>query len=94
MKIDFSELPEIPNSHFKGGEGIFYARMFNDDNVKIMRGRLAPGASIGLHTHEGNSEIVYILQGEGKMMCESVHENLSAGGLQLLPGGAVPYAGK
>ena len=65
MLIDFSDIEEKPLEHFKGGEGTFFARMFTDPKVKIMRGRLEHGASIGLHTHEGNSEIVFILEGKG-----------------------------
>ena len=68
MLIDFSDIEEKPLEHFKGGEGTFFARMFTDTKVKIMRGRLEHGASIGLHTHEGNSEIVFILEGKGKML--------------------------
>lgn len=66
MLIDFSDIEEKPLEHFKGGEGTFFARMFTDPKVKIMRGRLEHGASIGLHTHEGNSEIVFILEERAK----------------------------
>ena len=47
MLIDFSDIEEKPLEHFKGGEGTFFARMFTDPKVKIMRGRLEHGASIG-----------------------------------------------
>ena len=40
MLIDFSDIEEKPLEHFKGGEGTFFARMFTDPQVKIMRGRL------------------------------------------------------
>ena len=46
MLIDFSDIEEKPLEHFKGGEGTFFARMFTDSKVKIMRGRLEHGASI------------------------------------------------
>ena len=57
MYIDFDgmQTKELPN--FKGGEKTFRADMFDDGDTKIMRGRLESGASIGLHTHEGNCEI-------------------------------------
>lgn len=87
MLIDFSDIEEKPLEHFKGGEGTFFARMFTDPNVKIMRGRLEHGASIGLHTHEGNSEIVFILEGKGKMLCDGVYEELSAGSCTYCPEG-------
>ena len=66
MLIDFNTMEEKELEHFKGGEKSFHAKMFTDDSNKIMRGRLEPGASIGLHTHEGNNEIVFILEGTGK----------------------------
>ena len=61
--------------------------MFTDPGVKIMRGRLEHGASIGLHTHEGNSEIVFILEGKGKMLCDGRYEELSAGSCTYCPEG-------
>lgn len=88
MLIDFSDIEEKPLEHFKGGEGTFFARMFTDPNVKIMRGRLEHGASIGLHTHEGNSEIVFILEGRGKMLCDGVYEELFRGKLHILSRGS------
>lgn len=87
MLIDFSDIEEKPLEHFKGGEGTFFARMFTDPKVKIMRGRLEHGASIGLHTHEGNSEIVFILEGKGKMLCDGRYEELSAGSCTYCPEG-------
>ena len=44
MLIDFSDIEEKPLEHFKGGEGTFFARMFTDPKVKIMRGRLEHGS--------------------------------------------------
>ena len=85
MLIDFSDIEEKPLEHFKGGEGTFFARMFTDPKVKIMRGRLEHGASIGLHTHEGNSEIIYILEGTGKVEYDGGVETLAAGDCHYCP---------
>ena len=52
MKLDFNDIPEQVLPHFKGGEKEYVARMFWDGSTRIMRGRLDPGASIGLHRHE------------------------------------------
>ena len=35
-----------------------------------MRGVLPPGATIGLHPHETNSEVIYILSGTGQVLCD------------------------
>ena len=93
MLINFNEIPEKAIEHFKGGEKTFRVKMFTDENNKIMRGVLEAGASIGLHTHEGNSEIVYVLGGTGKMLYkaepfrDAVSEPLSEGSCTYCPMG-------
>ena len=63
MLIDFSNMePEII-PHFVGGEGEIHAKMHVDGLNRILHGILPPGSSIGYHTHETSSEIVYILSG-------------------------------
>ena len=72
---------------FLGGEGVFHARMQLDGLNKIMRGMLEPGASIGLHTHETSSEIIYILSGEGKVLYDGDDFPLKAGDCHYCPKG-------
>ena len=72
MIINFNEIEETVIPNFKGGEKSIVSHMFVDKNNKIMCGCLEPGASIGLHTHDTSSEIIYILNGE----YESVSEGL------------------
>ena len=76
MKIDFNEIQEIANPQFKGGVGDTMFRTYNDGQNKIMRGRLDPGCSIGLHSHETNSEIIYILSGEARCLYDDGEERL------------------
>ena len=52
-----------------------------------MQDHAEPGASIGLHTHQGNSEIIYILSGAGKVLCDGAYEPLSAGSCHYCPKG-------
>ena len=52
-----------------------------------MRGLLAPGSSIGLHTHEGNSEMIYILSGTGKVLYDGEYEPLAPGDCHYCPMG-------
>ena len=87
MKIDFSAMEEQMIPKFKGGEKETAARMFTDANGKIMRGRLIPGASIGLHTHETSSEIVYILSGRGRALYDGGSEELAPGDCHYCPKG-------
>ena len=79
MKVEFGAMEETAIPGFKGGEGVTHARMFADGRNRIMRGRLEPGCSIGLHTHEGSSEIVYVLSGTGKALYGGGEERLAPG---------------
>ena len=87
MLIDFDAMQVNVIPHMRGGEKEVAARMYSDDLGKIMRGRLIPGASIGLHTHETSSEILYVLSGTGKVLCDGVYEALSAGSCHYCPKG-------
>ena len=51
MLIEFDKIETAVIPHMRGGEKTVSAQMFTDSMGKIMRGRLIPGASIGLHTH-------------------------------------------
>lgn len=87
MLIDFSNMEEQVIPGFLGGEGTFHARMRVDELGKIMRAALEPGSSIGLHTHDASSEIIYILAGKGKVLCDGEYETLSAGSCHYCPKG-------
>ena len=52
-----------------------------------MKGVLAPGCSIGLHSHQNSSEIVYILSGTGKALFDEACETLSPGDCHYCPRG-------
>ena len=87
MKLEFDAMEETAISRFRDGEKTTYARMLVDGHNRIMRGRLEPGASIGLHTHEDSSEIIYLLSGHGKVLCDGVYEDLAPGGCHYCPKG-------
>ena len=87
MLIDFSKMEEQAIPGFLGGEGTFHTRMRVDELGKIMRAALEPGSSIGLHTHDASSEIIYILAGKGKVLCDGEYETLSAGSCHYCPKG-------
>ena len=87
MMIDFTAIPQHHIDGFKGGAGLFEPRMFTDENNKIMTATLSPGAYIGPHTHEGNSEIVYILEGQAVMVCDGEREPLGPGDVSYCPEG-------
>ena len=87
MKILFDQMNDTVLEHFNGGEGKFVAKMFNDGKSKILRGLLAPGCSIGMHTHVSNSEVIYVLSGSGKMLMDDGVEMLCAGDVHYCPQG-------
>lgn len=63
MIIDFDKIPEAHIDGFKGGKGRLDTRNYDDGKAKIMYSTLRPGASSGLHVHEGNCEIVFVISG-------------------------------
>ena len=62
MRIVFDDIKESLAPNFKGGEKSFASKAFSDGKNKMMKGRLMPGASIGMHRHEGNCEMIYVLE--------------------------------
>ncbi len=87
MKIDFEQIPLSVLPNFKGGEKEYRANMFFDGQTRIMKGSLAPGASIGLHTHEGNAEVMFFTSGRGYALCDGVKEPVGAGCCHYCPEG-------
>jgi len=87
MYIDLTKLPITELEHFNGGEKIFRAHMHIDEQNRILLGRLEPGASIGLHTHETSSEIIWFLSGSGKAICDGIEERVAPGGCHYCPKG-------
>ena len=69
MILDFENISPVSVEHFKGGEGTLTLRKFDDPAMgAVVRLTLPPHTSIGLHTHEGNCEVVYVLTGEGECL--------------------------
>jgi mannose-6-phosphate isomerase-like protein (cupin superfamily) len=68
MIIDFNKMDVTVLPNFKGGEKEFAANMFFDGTNRIFKGRLIPGATIGMHTHEDSCEVIFILEGHGTVV--------------------------
>lgn len=85
MKIDFNKIAEgiVPN--FKGGEGMYIRKLYSDGKVKIMLGKLHPGHSIGLHRHEEDCEVMYILSGVATYIYEGEEEVVMPGEVHYCP---------
>ncbi|MCM1500620.1 MAG: cupin domain-containing protein [Clostridium sp.] len=87
MKIEFDKMDETRIPEFKGGKGELIAKMRVDELGKIMYGKLPVGSSIGYHKHDGNSEIIYILDGVAKCLYDDGEEELVKGDCHYCPKG-------
>ncbi len=87
MIIDFGKIAEDSVIGFKGGKGELLSRNYVDGKCKIMMSCLKPGASSGLHTHEGNCEIVYVISGTATFHYDGAVETAEAGQVHYCPEG-------
>ena len=87
MLLNFDQIEEKVIPKMRGGEGEMITRMFVNEDTKIMRGRLTPGCTIGLHVHETDSEMICVLSGTGKVLCDGEYEPLAAGSVHYCPKG-------
>lgn len=85
MVIDFEKIAEAHLEGFKGGKGKLDTRNYVDDKVKIMYSTLRPGASTGLHTHEGNCEIIYVVSGTATFHYDDTVEEVRQGQVHYCP---------
>ena len=88
MIIQFNDLESKEIKEFKGGLGELLLRKFEDGTCKIMRSTLTKSSTIGLHKHEEDSEILYMLSGEGYAICNGKREELSKGIIHYCPKGS------
>lgn len=79
MQVDFDSIQPETIEHFKGGEGSVTTQAYVDGNNRIMRATVHPHSSIGWHQHSGNSEIVYVMSGVGKVVVEGGEKALAPG---------------
>lgn len=86
--IRFGEMNEVCVPEMNGGKGITKARMYADQNIKIMLSTLEPGCSIGVHEHKTSSEIVYVLAGEAHCTLNGKEETVRAGECHYCPKGS------
>lgn len=88
MVIRFDEMEEKTLEGFYGGKGVFHPKMYVDEKNKIILGRLPVGSSTGLHRHVPTSEIIFILSGKGRAVCDGKEEFLSVGDCHYCPQGS------
>lgn len=79
MLIDFNTMKEVTIPGMNNGTGSMTAKMYVDEQGKIIPCTIHPGSSIGLHRHETGDDINYILSGTGRAICDGEDELLGAG---------------
>ncbi len=87
MIFDFNKEEFVAKPNFKGGEKQYDVKMHDDGMNRIMNGKLKSGASIGYHTHEADSEIIFIVSGSGKVLFDDGEERVEAGQCHYCPKG-------
>lgn len=91
MVIDFDKIAEAHIDGFKGGQGSLDTRNYVDDDMRIMYSTLRPGAMTGLHTHEGNCEVVYVVSGVATFHYDDTIEEVHVGQVHYCPQGHTHY---
>ena len=76
MILDLQHISETPIHNFKGGDGMVYTRMYSDERNRIMMVRITPGSSIGMHTNETNSEVMYVVSGTARVLMDGEEEEI------------------
>lgn len=79
MLIDFNTMKEVTLPGMNNGTGMMTAKMYMDEQGKIIPCSIHSGGSIGLHKHETSDDINYVVSGNGKATCDGVEEILSPG---------------
>ena len=87
MLLSFQNMEEVVVPHARGGEKELNRKHVDTGDNQIMVGRLEPGATIGVHTHENESETIYYLSGTGRMFYEGKYEPVTAGACHHCPKG-------
>lgn len=79
MLLNFNKMEERTLPGMNDGTGTMSAKMYMDEQGKIIPCAIHTGGSIGLHQHKTSDDINYVLSGNGKAVCDGTEEILSAG---------------
>ena len=78
-------------SQMRGGDGVVSLKALCSElpaNVRLFSEiRLVPGASIGEHVHENETELFYFIQGEGTVTDDGVTLTVQAGDCMVTTNG-------
>lgn len=85
MLISFDAMDYLKRENVFDGNGTYEVKRTDAEEDRVLVGKLAPGASIGMHTHEDSMEAMYFLSGEGIAVCDGKTEKLEAGVCHYCP---------
>jgi len=80
--VDWQEDPRFPGVAIQ-----LLISKAHTNAASLIRGRVAPGSEIATHTHETETELVYVLAGTAAMTVGKDTFPLKAGSGQLIPSG-------
>lgn len=79
MLLNFNEIEKMTVPGMNSGTGTMTAKMYIDEQGKIIPCSIHTGGSIGLHKHGSSDDINYVLSGSGKAICDGQEEILIPG---------------
>ena len=79
MKIDFNKIEPTTFPGMNNGTGMMSARMYNDENYRIIPTVIHLCVSIGDHKQNSGDDMNFIISGTGKAICDGVEEELRPG---------------
>ncbi len=88
-----NELQQVRQPEMKGGAGaletthFLQADEFHGKGRLFAHGRLRPGSSVGLHRHEKDFEVYYILHGHGMYNDDGTIQPVGPGDVTICPEG-------
>ena len=79
MIINFNDISQVKVENMRNGEGYVLLNKFNDEQNSIVKITIPQNGSIGLHTHIGDQEIIYVISGKGICTEDGVEKELLQG---------------
>lgn len=88
-----SDIPGTREANSHGGEGEYFVRTLlselADSVIQYVRDlTLYPGASIGIHLHENDEELYFIISGTGMMTVDGEEKQVTPGAVVLTQAGS------
>ena len=79
MFITLKDLEPVVKEHMRNGEGHVILNKWETDEKMIAQITIPQGSSIGVHTHETDEEIIYVIKGQGVCLVDGQETILNPG---------------